>query len=239
MATALDLIKGALKDIGILDPSEVPSASEAADGLTALNQMLGSWSNESLIAYDRAHEKFTLTAGQQSRTIGPTGDFVTARPLEIEVAQIEYQNSSPLTEFPPLKILTREQWAGIAQKDIQSDVSTMLFYEPTFPNGTIYLYPVPSVANKLVLTTRKALTAISSLTTAISLPPGWDMAIQKNLALLLAPSYRREPSQLLLMQAQESKAAIENTNATLNPRLMQCDVGVVRTGRYNIYTGGR
>lgn len=43
MATALDVIRRSMRLIGALAEGEVPTAEQAADGLTALQAMLGDW----------------------------------------------------------------------------------------------------------------------------------------------------------------------------------------------------
>ena len=43
MATALDVIRRSMRLIGALAEGEVPTAEQAADGITALQAMLGDW----------------------------------------------------------------------------------------------------------------------------------------------------------------------------------------------------
>jgi hypothetical protein len=43
MSSSAQIVTRALKRLGVIDPSESPSASEAADGLATLNAMLASW----------------------------------------------------------------------------------------------------------------------------------------------------------------------------------------------------
>jgi len=43
MATALNVIERALREIGVIQSGESPSATEAQDALTSLNQMLHGW----------------------------------------------------------------------------------------------------------------------------------------------------------------------------------------------------
>jgi hypothetical protein len=43
MATALDIVTRALRSLRVLASGDTPSADEAADGLTALNDMLFAW----------------------------------------------------------------------------------------------------------------------------------------------------------------------------------------------------
>ena len=85
MATALDIITGALRDIGILDAIEIPSDEDAAVGLTYLNDLLEAWSNEGLTVYTQSQNSLTLT-GAASYTVGSGGTFNTTRPIFPESA---------------------------------------------------------------------------------------------------------------------------------------------------------
>lgn len=53
--TARDVIEGAMRLLGILQANESAEASEAADGLQALNDMLHEW------PFDLQHEDLSLT----------------------------------------------------------------------------------------------------------------------------------------------------------------------------------
>ena len=88
MATARDVVKRALQKIGALVKSEAPSADEASDGLNALNNMLGSWTNDGLLIVSRAWETFTLVGGTALYTMATGLTFNTARPVKIISAYI-------------------------------------------------------------------------------------------------------------------------------------------------------
>lgn len=83
MATANDYINGALRLIGQLAAGETPSPEMSNYGLTAFNQMLDSWSTERLSIFSTQDQTFTWPASTVSRTLGPTGDFVGTRPVQI------------------------------------------------------------------------------------------------------------------------------------------------------------
>jgi hypothetical protein len=68
--TAQDLILGALRRINVYAPGETLGASEAADGLTLLNELLDSWSSEHLLVFASDENIFTLTSNQVRYTIG-------------------------------------------------------------------------------------------------------------------------------------------------------------------------
>ena len=49
MAQPIDIISGALKDIGALAVGETPTAEAAADAFQMMNGMVDQWSNESMM----------------------------------------------------------------------------------------------------------------------------------------------------------------------------------------------
>lgn len=233
--TGSDLVSASLRLIGALAPGEPLGSQEATDGLAVLNRMLGSWSNEKLLVNALVREELTLTANDQSYTMGSSGNLNTTRAIQIERATIEVQANSPMTESPLRIIRTASEWAAIVSKESTAEVPTHLFIEGTFPLETLNLYPMPTVANKLVLYSRKALTEIATISTSVSLPVGYDRALVFNLALDLAPEYGRTSAQEVVMAAMESKAAIKRTNE--KPSLLTVDSALRSSGEFNINTG--
>lgn len=231
MATVRDLIKGSLRLLGAIAPGETPSADEQAEALLALNSMISSWSTESLTIYSRVRESFTLTPGQQMRTLGVGGSFNTSRPMEIEEAKLLAGGVEM-----PVRILTSAEWAALSMKDTPSEIPYMLYVEWDYPLAKVYLYPVPSVANSLILYSRKPLTGFSSPNDTLELPEGYERALRYNLAVELAPEYGKEPTPKTEYIALESKANIKRAN--LKPVLMTSDVPGSCGRRFNILSGG-
>ncbi len=233
--TARDLIKGSLRLLGAISTGETPSADEITDGLTLLNEMLDSWSNENLLVYKKDIEKFTLVPGTQSYSIGVGGNFNTANPIKLELAMIELQDSPDLIACP-MDVITVHQWSEIADKSLESAIPTRIYLEKGHPLSTVYLWPKPSVANKLVLTSWKPLSTLATSNTEVILPPGYLRALRYNLALELAPEYGKEPSGSLISSAQEAKENIKRTNIV--PHFMDATGPVGRSGViYDIYKG--
>lgn len=73
MATPLDIITRAMKDIGALAAGEAPSADEAQDGLDLLNDMIDQWSNESMMVFYRTEIVFNTVQNTVQYTLGPGG----------------------------------------------------------------------------------------------------------------------------------------------------------------------
>lgn len=69
----LDIINGALLDIGARAAGELAPAEDTSEAFTLLNLMLDQWSNESMMVYKKEEVIHELAAGQYVYTIGPGG----------------------------------------------------------------------------------------------------------------------------------------------------------------------
>lgn len=209
--TAHDLIRGAMRLIGAVDPGEELTADEAADGLELLNEMLESLSNEGLACYQTLQENFALSSGVASYTVGSGATFNTTRPLDVLSAFIRDGGIDY-----PLRILNREEYDRIQAKTTQYQPE-YLMYTPSVANGVITLYGVPAkayaVTDGLYINSMKQLQQFTGLTTAIVLPPGYKRMLRYNLAPEIAPEYGRKVPDAVLAIAREAKANIKRTNA--------------------------
>jgi hypothetical protein len=228
--TGRELVSASLRLIGAVAPGESLAAQEATDGLSALNRMIGSWSTEGLMIHAVTQETpVTLTAGDSTVTLGTSGD-ITTRPMEIVAAFIRQGSTDH-----PVRLLSTSEFASISDKSVQSSIPSDLFDDGGYPRRTLTLYPVPAAANSLVLVTKRALTEIATLDTAVSLPPGYEDALVYNLAVRLSPEYGRPVSAEVAMIANESKANIKRLNQ--RPAYLRVDSALLPGGRFNIYTG--
>lgn len=231
--TGRDLVYASLRLIGASAPGESLDASEATDGLAALNALIDSWSNEGLIIHTvTAETPYTLTPSDGTITVGASGN-ITTRYQSLESALIR----DGTLDLPPLRLLTLEEYAAIPDKSTQATYPLCLYDDGGYPQRTLTLWPVPSAAKALVLFTKRALTQISTLDTSISLPPGYERALKYNLAIDLATEYGRTVSAEVATTATESKAAIKRAN--LKPRYLSTGgIPAGSQGTYDINTGG-
>lgn len=206
--SALDIITGAAKLLGVIFKSEPLDSDEANDGLVLLNDMLDSWSNDSLTTSAYTLESFSLT-GAASYTIGASGTFNTSRPINIVTAVVRISS----VDYP-LEIITQEQYQlEIPQKSISSQIPEVLTYDNGYPLATITMYAVPTSGSTLRLLSNKPLSNLSALTTTVDLPPGWKRALKNNLAIDLAPEYGVEPPASVVRNANQSLGAIRRANS--------------------------
>lgn len=234
--TTLDLISGALKLIGVLSGNEAPTTNEATDAMTALNDMIDSWSIQQLLLFAKVNEVFPLVNNQQSYQMGVGApDFNTVRPQLIENALWEQNQGSQIFNLS-IDIITQDQWAGITVPNTNSPIPTKLFVNYTYPYATLYFWPIPTVANYVQFWSWKPIANFSALGTTVAMPPGYVKAIKYNLALDLAPFYGKTPNALVIAQAVDSKADVKRMNT--KPILLGQDTALQsRKAGFNWLTG--
>lgn len=235
MTPVRTLITQSLKDLGAIAVGETPTAEESNDALEALNQMVETWQTESLVVYAKNQQIFTYpVTGQKSYTIGPTGDFVTARPIRIDAA---YNRDTNDNDYALYVAKDFSDYSQLITKDVSAQIQTVIYYDPTYPNGTLYNWPTPSDSGyRLVLWTWTSVTSFTSLDDVITLPPGYERALRSNLAVDLSPRYGRQIMPALAGAAVESKAQIKRTNMTIPT--MRFELGIGQKGNnFNYLTG--
>jgi hypothetical protein len=232
--TAGDQINGALRLIGQLAEGETPSASTSQDSLTAMNQMLDSWSSERLSVFSTQDQVFTWTQGYISRTLGPTGDFVGNRPVLLDDATY-FRDPSNNISFG-IKIINQQQYDGIAVKTVTSTYPQVLWINMDMPNVSMYIYPVPTKALEWHFISVTELVEPATLATSLIIPPGYLRAFRFNLACEIAAEFGVEPPPSVQRIAMTSKRNIKRIN---NPDdVMSLPYSIVATRqRFNIYAG--
>jgi len=232
--TAGDQINGALRLIGQLAEGETPSAATSQDALTAMNQMLDSWSSERLSVFSTQDQTFTWTQGLRSQTLGPTGDFVGNRPVLLDDATY-FRDPSNNISFG-IKIINQQQYDGIAVKTVTSTYPQVLWINMDMPNVSMYIYPVPTKALEWHFISVTELTEPATLATTLVVPPGYLRAFRFNLASEIAAEFGVEPPPQVQRIAMSSKRNIKRIN---NPDdVMSLPYSIVATRqRFNIYAG--
>jgi hypothetical protein len=232
--TAADQINGALRLIGMLAEGEVPSAATSQDALLALNQMIDSWTTERLSIFSTIDQVYNWPASTRIRTLGPTGDFVGQRPVLLDDATY-FRDASTNVSYG-IKMINQEQYNNIAVKTVTSTYPQILWYNATYPDIEIYLYPVPSRVLEFHFVSVSPLSAPAALDTDLAFPPGYLRAFRYNLACELAPEFGVEPSAQVRRIAMYSKRNLKRINNPDDVMAMPAALMVNRP-RFNIYSG--
>ena len=234
MATAGELINGALRLIGMLAEGESPSPETSQDALTAFNEMVESWNTERLAVFSTQDQVFTWPSSTQSRTLGPTGDFVGQRPIELDDSTYF---RDPLTNVSyGIKFVNQQQYNGIAVKTVTSTYPQVMWFNMTYPDIEMYVYPVPLRDLEFHFVSVEPLTQPASLTTDMLFPPGYKRCFRFNLACEIAAEAGVEPPPTVQRIAMYSKRNLKRIN---NPGdIMALPYSMVGTRqRFNVYAG--
>ena len=234
MATAGDIIDGALRLIGQIAEGEVASAETSQDALLAMNQMIDSWNTEKLMIYNTQDQVFTWPADQISRTLGPTGDFVGNRPVLLEDSTY-FRDASTNVSFG-IKMINQQQYNGIAVKTVTSTYPQVMWVNMDFPNIYMTVYPKPTRALEWHFVSADELTQPVTLATELYFPPGYLRAFRYNLACEFAPEFGVEAPPTVARIAMTSKRNLKRIN---NPDdLMSLPYSLVATRqRFNVFAG--
>jgi hypothetical protein len=264
--TAFDVITDALIECGILSPGE--SANLDPDtgqwAFRKLNYLIDIWQAKAGFVYSENFQAFSVPqVGLSPYLIGPdttSAHLVTStvggqgvpRPVRIESATFLLNTTG--TQGPvdlPITIRDRVWWAAQQVKAIQTNVITDLYYDPTWPNGSCYFWPVPNAAFQVRLQLWNVLNSYVQINDPLlgagltnTLPQAYRAALMLTLAESLLPSGAIEAHPVLVKAAQEARIALFGNNAK-SPRISTQDSGMPRAGAragtradFNWATGG-
>lgn len=233
----LQIITDALTEIGVLAEGETPDASMAALGLSKINRLLDNWNADRDAVYTNVFTQYTLTPSLSPHTIGPTGTCVVSkRPVTIDGAALVLTASTPDAQTP-IRLRDAQWWQAQSIPALTSTIPTDLYYAPDWPNGSLYFWPVPTVAYPVVLMTRQLL-AVLTLTTVFTLPQGYQDAVTLTLAESLAPAFGVQLDPQIGLSAQRARARIFENNRVV-PTLTTRDAGMPgrSAGTFNYLSG--
>lgn len=237
MATVSDLVTSALRELGIVDMLDAPPAELSALGLGLLNRLLDDWNADRGTIYADVHTSpVALSSGTNPHTIGPSGATFTAtttRPVSVEGIRLTTDNGE--TYLAPLRPRDAAWWHAVAATGVQSDYPTDFYYDPTWPNGSIYLYPEPGSSSVKAQLWYRIVLAQVALADTVTLPPGYYSALLETLKEKLTglPMFASMATGDIKEAARIARARAFGNNQTV-PRLITADAGM-STGECGVY----
>lgn len=221
------------------------SPSQSTEGLAVLNSMLDKWQTQRLFCYVISRIVVPIVPNQVSYTIGINGDIAINRPEKLWGAGYVFTDVDPEVEVP-LEVYNDQQWKANTIKSFTAPIPYAIYYKAGFDaqgNGLIFLWPIPqNNANfTLYVWDNTVLNNVPLLTTSLMFPPGYQSAIEYNLAVEIAARFPRAKMRAEVpMLAREAKAWVKNVNAPVIYQVMDAGAGGVadqRGGRFNVLTG--
>jgi hypothetical protein len=208
MTTAGDIITRSHRLIGALGKGRTLSAAELADGLEVFIAMLASMSLDShSLAYFKT---ISTTLSGTGKTIGASGaDWTEERPEWIESA---YTNATGIDK--PLRIIGQKEYDGISLKNTIGP-PTVLYYERSYPLGTLYFYPAIDSGVTVTLRAAMQLSSAAALTSAtdLTISPADEEGLAYALAFRLAPEFDRTLDALTISIGMQAISRLKVKNA--------------------------
>lgn len=233
--TGRTICEGAAREINMLAQGEELSAADAEQFLDVLARIVDDWNSVRDAIYATEFLSFTFTPNLNPHTIGPTGTWtVSQRPVTVEGATVVLSTGPSGVNAPA--IYMHDQSAGIpaffqnlSTPNLTTSYPTDGYYDATWPNGSLYLYPVPATAYGCQIQVR-AILPTYTLTTPFSMPPGYRSAITLTLAEQTAGLYGRPMPETLAGRALQARARIFANNTGARQLITQ-DAGMPRVRR--------
>ncbi len=240
----LDIITDALIEIGMISTGDVnnldPDTAQWA--FRKCNYVLDTWATSKKYAYASVFTNYVLPSnlpvaadGSAKATIGPGPGatyFATQRPVKIVSASAIINNTTPPV-LAPIQINDNQWWAGVTLPGITSMYPTDLFYNPAFPNGELYLWPISNTNFGLRLETWVLLAQFVSITdplggpasSTFTMPPGYRNALMLTLAETLLSAAEKEANPVLIASAAQARIAVFGNNSPA-PNISTRDSGM-------------
>lgn len=186
MPAAQDLIQDSLEMLGIYAPGETMSAADAARGLSALNIIIDEFASQRLLIYQFLPISFTTIVGNPMYSIGQgAGATVpTTRPSQIVTGE-QAASITISAVVTPINVVSAIEFKALAGYSPPAQTPDTLWYNPTYPNGTVTLLPAPNVVGSISLSAWEILQSFANLNTIASLAVGVQEVLTDMLAVKL------------------------------------------------------
>lgn len=228
------LCTDAALELNRIGAADALSGEDSTFLLKKLNRILDNWNADGQAVYTIGFTLFTLVPNLSPHTIGvaansPTFTVTTNRPVNIQSASLVL-TGSPAIDIP-INIRDDDWWALNRVKGLATAIPTDLYYSPDWPNGSLYFWPVPTVAYGVRLEMRFVLAQVLAAT-PLSLPPGYRDALTLTLAEDCITAFGAQLSplqaQTLMTKARQARARIFANNRP-SPNLATRDSGLPGT----------
>ncbi len=247
--TALDLCTDAAIECGLIAPGEAMDGGNVDPMwvFRKLNYLVDVWQALKFYVYSYQFNLYTLTAGLSPHLIGPLASTPSAtfstgeqpRPVKIVGGATILNPAGTLVDAPILNMRDAEWWKNNQTKEIQTNVPTDLYYDPTSPLGSLYFWPVPNAQVQVRLQLWQSVSQFDSITDPIggpggagTLPQAYRAALMLTLAESLLPGAQKEAHPVLVAAALAAREALYYADYSHNQNI-QYVMQIVMDDYYN------
>ena len=224
MATVRELIKGAMTTLGVISANEQPSAEDISVCYVLYKQLVESLSTNILNMYTVSPSIWTLEPEQSEYTIGPGGDFDTARPVRIERIVFLYcpkntkvglkwtSEFQPTTQSTDLEQWSPAEFADIRTRDFKSTFIKGYLDSKGCPLRKLTFWPAPLDRHAVEIWSYDEL-EVGTLDSEVTFPVGYVRYLKLKLAQEIAPTFGKELPQSFQASLKEAEDNVKNLNA--------------------------
>jgi hypothetical protein len=166
----------------------------------------------SLVGTSLTMSAAALASGSTTVSYTIPGNFAIPRPLRVRNSFTRVTTSAAAGLDYFIDVISYDRYNEIGLKTVPGPWPYVMAYQQTFPYGTLWIYPNPTIAGAAFLFTDLILSEFTNLNQLVNLPQGYNRALKKLLGLELCPMFGKTPSPQLLLQAKEAKALIKAQN---------------------------
>jgi hypothetical protein len=173
-----DIIKSALRKLGVLAQGDTPTTAQVTEGATALNMMVQSWQARGLHLWTVTAATQILTHEAATYTYTDTTVLAVQNPF-IRRSSYDY----------PVDIITQEEYDAISYKT-QKGLPNRVLFKRSMSNYTLTLYYTPDNSTDVLHYEKiTKLQDFDASTDNPDFPTEWSDALSYGLAYRLAPEY--------------------------------------------------
>jgi hypothetical protein len=156
-----------------------------------------------------------------------------SRPFKLADANIILNNVNPIVRVP-LRIRDKDWWIANPVPTTPTTLPTDIYYDPRWPNGYLYLWPLQTFAYGLELEILLDLSNLRSLSQQFFMPQGYAEALTNLLAWKILPSYGKKDPVLiaLIRDKKDASMGVIMANNSYSPVIATADAGIPRSGRH-------
>ena len=182
-----EIIKAALRKLGVLAKGQSPDTQDYADAEVALNMLVAQFRTVGMPLWARKQYSFNPVAGTQTYNIGIGQTLNTVYPLHILQA---YRQDSGSTTKSNVQVIPN--YNINLYPTSSGGIPIQLSYQPFINYGTITVWPVPdstAATSTITVIYQAPFEYFDTYTDTMAFPEEWYNAMVYNLASNLAPEW--------------------------------------------------
>lgn len=180
-----DVINASLRTLGVIGVGESPVSEDLTNCSQALNILIKSWVKDGIPLWVTQDISVPCVTGQDTYSLGPTGDIVMSRPMRIVDAFIRDSNNLDTT----LIQISRQEYDVLGNKFSQG-IPNQFYYDNQIPNGNLILYNVPVDSTRTIhIQIQRQFYDMTNGTDNFDFPSEWFQALKWGLIAEVAAEY--------------------------------------------------